>query len=336
MASIRTPITKSRIAVKPLSIKDFNIKRNRLLIVRGTGGLGDILMHRMIFEDIKLLMPDIHITFAIPNSYFSAVQDHPFIDNIVDSNAVDIKDYLVSYNTTTICGRYENKIAPLADKHRSDIWAEHCGVKLTRHNMHVHLTDDEIKYGHALLKRYNKDGKKVVIFSPISAMMGKNLDAEQINGVISELEAMGYCVLLLHSNPIAAKAPTLAGQNTRQWMGIINAADYVISVDTSTFHFAGGIGKPLVGIFSWADGEVYGKYFNFTLVQKHRSYTSGWTCGPCFNWWKCLKCSNPQQLRKPCITEITAEDVMIGVRKMFQTKVETRKPSRYELVTVTK
>lgn len=322
MPAIRMPVNKSnRMVVKPLSIKEFNNRRNRLLIVRATGGLGDILMHRMIFEDIKLLMPDAHITFAIPASYIPAAEDHPFIDNIVDYNTIDVKDYLISYNTTTACGRYENRVAPAADKHRSDIWAEHCGVKLTRHNMHVHLTDAEVNYGHELIKRFNKDGKKVFILSPVSAMPGKNLDTEQTNSVIHELEKMGYCVLLLHSNPLPANATTLTGQNIRQWMSIINAADYVISVDTATFHFAGGIRKPLVGIFSWADGMVYGKYYNFTLVQKHRSYTSGWDCGPCFNWWKCLKCPNGQQPRKPCITEITVEDVMIGVNKMLKLRV---------------
>lgn len=321
MPTIRPPISKSnRMVLKPLSIKEFNDRRNRVLIVRGSGGLGDILMHRMIFEDIKLLLPDAHITFAIPTSYFAAVEDHPFIDAIVDYNTVEVKDFLISYNTTTACGRYENRIAPLADKHRSDIWAEHCGIKLTRHNMHIKLSDAEVKYGHDLLKRFNKDGKKVFVFSPVSAMPGKNLDSVQVNGVISELEKLGYCVLLLHSNPLTANAPTLTGQTVRQWMSIISAADYVISVDTSAFHFAGGIGKPLVGIFSWADGTVYGKYFDFTLVQKHRSYTSGWDCGPCFNWWKCLKCPNGQQPRKPCITEITVEDVMIGVNKMLQAK----------------
>lgn len=325
MPALRLPIAKSRIIAAPLSIKNFYDKRNRLLILRQTGGLGDILMHRMIFEDFKLMLPDVKIVFAIPTTYFQAVQDHPFIDEVVDHTTVDVKDYLISYCTTTACGRYENRVAPQADKHRSDIWAEHCGIKLSHHNMHIHLTAEEKAYGKAVVEKYNPNGKKSVIFCPISAMVGKNLDTVQTNGVIEELKRLDYCPLLLHSNPLTANAPTLTGHNIRQWMGIIHAADYVISVDTAAFHFAGGIGKPLVGIFSWADGTVYGKYFNFTLVQKHRSYTPGWDCGPCFNWWKCLKCPNGQQPRKPCITEITVEDVMIGVHKMFQTKAKTDK-----------
>jgi ADP-heptose:LPS heptosyltransferase len=313
--AIRTPINKnSRMIVNSLSIKEFSNRKNRLLIVRGSGGLGDILMHRMIFEDIKLLLPDAHITFAIPSAYFSAVEDHPFIDSIVDCNTVNVKDFLISYNTTTACGRYENRIAPAADKHRSDIWAEHCGIKLTRHNMHIHLTDAEIDYGRTLIKRFNKDGKKVIIFSPISAMQSKNLDITQVNGVISELEKMGYCVLLLHGNPLTANAPTLTGVNVRQWMGIINAADYVISVDTSTFHFAGGIGKPVIGVFTFANAATYGKYYpSAELIQgpcpfKHAG---------CFTWHKCPQPHHNNGIDLPCRSNITVSIIVSAFLKLY-------------------
>ncbi len=318
---------KSRMAVPPLSVKEFYEKRLRLLILRQTGGLGDILMHRMMFEDFKLLAPDIKIVFACPITYWDAVKDHPYIDEIIDSNNCEAKDFIISYCTTTACGRYEHRISsqafdnpalPFQDKHRSDIWAEHCGVKLTRHNMHIKLTDDEILFGHKEIRRFNKTKFPTVIFCPMSAMEGKNLDRVQINGTIRELNKMGYYVACLHNFGISEleDAPLMTGYNIRQWMGILYAADFVLSVDTSAFHFAGGVGKPLTGIFSWCDGIVYGKYYKFELVQKHRSYDPCWTCGPCFNWSRCTKDSSPDP-RKPCIKEVTVDDILNGAIRMF-------------------
>jgi len=44
---------------------------------------------------------------------------------------------------------------------------------------------------------------------------------------------------------------------------------------------AGGLGKPLCGIFTFADGKIYGKHYDFVLVQKHRD-NGNWNCGSCF------------------------------------------------------
>jgi len=47
-----------RLRAQSVSVRQYAEKKNQLLVVRGTGGLGDILMHRMLFEDFKLLLPD--------------------------------------------------------------------------------------------------------------------------------------------------------------------------------------------------------------------------------------------------------------------------------------
>jgi ADP-heptose:LPS heptosyltransferase len=94
----------------------------------------------------------------------------------------------------------------------------------------------------------------------------------------------------------------------------MSLADYVISVDTSAFHLAGGLKKPLMGIFTFADGKVYGKYFNFVLVQKHRD-NGNWDCGPCYNFSICPK--SPLKV-KPCLTELKYDDFMIGIQKLLQ------------------
>lgn len=303
-----------------LSIKDFFQKRNRILIVRDTGGLGDILMCRMLFEDVKALIPDSYLVFACPTLYHPAVDDHPFVDEITDSRRIDENDYILSYNITAACGKYENKVAPLSDKNRSDIWAAHCGFELTKHNMHLNVNSDTTQRCRELIEQYRKDEKgPVVLLSPISAIMSKNLDAAQMNLTAKALKDRGYLVLGLHRVPIhELEVPTLTPEGIKQYFAFVNASDYIITVDTSTFHVAGGLNKPSVAVFSWADGVQYGKWYEkFILVQRHRNHTPGWSCGPCYRWGLCPKVPH-NVVRKPCITEITAEEIVGAFDQMIE------------------
>ncbi len=286
---------------------------------RGVGGLGDVLMHRMMFEDFKILAPDIELHFACPRLYHDAVTDHPFVDKVLDAQDCDRHNYIASYITTTACGRYEMRIAPQSNEHRSDIWAAHCGITLTKHEMHIRLTQEEKEEGAAIVEQHRDRHGPRVLIAPISAMQNKNLLPHQMLGLAEGLRRRGCYVFGLHSNPIMPFAkeevPSIYNVNLRQWLAIIDQSDYVISVDTAAFHAAGGLKKPLVGIYTFADGLVYGKYFNFLLLQKHRRFDPGWTCGPCYNWGNCPKTRNNP---KPCLTEITVADLLSIADQMLE------------------
>ena len=304
---------------RTLSLKDFYEKRNKILIVRGVGGLGDIMMHRMIFEDMHKLMPDVEIHFACPWQYHDAIKDHPLVKEVIDIKDIDKSRYIVSYTTTTACGRTEMKLAPLSGPHRSDIWAKHCGLELTCHDMHIRLTDEEKEDGRRLIESVrDREGPKVLV-SPVSAMITKDLLDYQLLPLMEGLRDRGLYPFGLHDNPLLPLAkndmPYIADTNLRQWLAIIDQSDYVVSVDTATFHAAGGMKKPLVGIFTFVDGKVYGKYFDFFLVQRHRDNDPTWTCGPCYNWGICPV---TEDTPKPCLSEITPEMILDKVDLMLE------------------
>jgi len=305
---------------KTLSLRDFYHKRQKILILRSCGGLGDILMHRMIFEDLKNTVPDAEIHFACPWMYHDVVKDHPFIDKVIDSETVDITEYIITYNTSTACGRYELALAPYSGEHRSDIWANHCGVTLKNHNMHIKLTEKEKKNGKKLIEENRDRNGPSVAFCPISAWRGKNLLRHQILGVTNHLHKQGCYVFGLHNDPIMTfvenDIPFIHDVKSRTWMSVIDQADYIISVDTAGFHCAGGMGKPLLGIFTWADGEVYGKYYDCLISQRHRNLDPNWTCGPCYDWSNCPKVQ--RNIVKPCLTELSPELIIEQVEKMFK------------------
>jgi ADP-heptose:LPS heptosyltransferase len=301
----------------PVGLRDFYNKRNTVLIVRECGGLGDILMHRMMFEDFKRVFPGCKIVWAVPPDYIHASENHPFVDEVVNCRTVRLHDYLISYNTTTACGRYEAQVAPFADKHRSDIWASHCGVILTKHNMHLHIDQEAKRWAIDKIRQLKGKHKgPTVVFSPVSAQAGKNLSKQQMMMVAKYLHQKGCFVVGLHNSPLYDLKPfsTIWNIGHKQWMAVIDCADYVVSVDTSTFHCAGGLKKPLTGIFTFIDGKVYGKYYDFVLVQKHRD-DGNWDCGPCFAWPQCPKCKD---VLKPCLTELTPDILANGLERMFQ------------------
>ena len=126
----------------------------------------------------------------------------------------------------------------------------------------------------------------------------------------------GYFVYGIHNEPIDVFTelgiPQFINIELESWCGLVAVTDYVISVDTGTFHLAGALKRPLLGIFSFTDGKIYGKYYDFVLVQKHRD-NGDWDCGPCF---VCVVCPKSKELRKPCMTEITSIDIINGFKKL--------------------
>ena len=310
---------RSLIRPRRINLKEFYEERNKILIIRAVGGLGDILMHRMMFEDFKRIMPEAKIHFACPPQYHDAVEDHPFIDEVLDSGEVDRTKYVISYITTTACGRYELAKAPLAEYNRSDIWAHHCGIELTKHDMHINISEEQKEFGKSVIEKNRYRTGPAVALCPFSAMAGKNLTKDHITKVATELLKQGYYVYGVHLHPVEELSklniPTICNMSIKQWMGVIDQSDYVVSVDTSAFHLAGGLSKPLVGIFTWADGKVYGKHYDFELVQKHRD-NGDWDCGPCYNWGLCTK--QKHGYAKPCLIELTSDMILDGCKRMFE------------------
>lgn len=309
---------KIKIKSNNLSLRDFYNKRNKILILRDAGGLGDILMMRMIFHDFIKIMPEAQITFAVPTNYTKACLWHPYIKQIENSKTVDENKFGITYNLTTACVKYEMKIRPRADRHRAEIWTTYCGIQLTSSNMHLNIPPVIKKYvENKLFKIMPDKGKGYVCFCPMSNMISKDLDIDQIKGVINGVKSMGYSIFILHNKSINVECPVIF-EPLEEWLSFIDLSDYVITVDTAAFHAANGFNKPTVAIFSWADGIVYTKFHNkCKLVQKHRDFDSNWTCGPCYDHPRCPKTSNP---RKPCITNITIEEILDSFKDITNSK----------------
>ena len=310
-----------------MSLKKFNEIHNKILFCHEYGGLGDVIMHRMLFSEVKNIIPDAIIDFSCDENFIDAAKDHTLLNCLLDAKQTNKDNYLVHYDTSVwTANQYENHYGKDCQANRADIWAYYCGFKIENHEMHFNLDPEIIKkYKNKIKEFIKKQGQPTILLAPTASVKTKSLLPEQIE-IIQE-KTKNFNLIGIHHKNISffeeKNIPLIFNTTVKDWMYYIAAADYIISVDTSTFHLAGGLKKPLLGIFTFANGKTYGKYYDFVLVQKHRD-NGDWDCGPCYDYKSCPKTKKDI---KPCLSEIKEYHLQEGIDKLF----EKWKPSRFSL-----
>lgn len=299
-----------------LSLKRFASLRNKILFNHKLGGLGDVFMQRMLFREVKNILPDAEIHFACLPAYIPAIADHPFIDQCLSVHEVNEGDYLAVYDTSVaLANQYENRYTLQCKYNRADIWSKYCGFDLPSHDMDFALDAAKVEAcRQQLVAKCNKNGP-VVLFCPVSKMRTKSLMPHQIAWVIKACQE--FNLIGINDKPVPeldkAGIPGVYGQSIPDWMHFVAAGDYMISVDSAAFHLAGGLRKPLLGVFTFANGKTYGMHYDFILVQNH--FEDGiWDCGPCYNFKACPKTKGEI---KPCLSELTKEQFDAGLKALF-------------------
>jgi ADP-heptose:LPS heptosyltransferase len=237
-----------------ISIKEFNDKKDKILIIRDEGHFGDILMHRMLFEDIKALIPDSHITFACPKRYHDAAMNHPYIDNLMDSGKVNVGDFLYVYNTANSCEEQNHH------QHKSDTWAEKLGIKLANHHMHLHVDAS-----------HTDSSLPLLILAPFASDKKRSLSASQANDIIQHFDGK-YDIRLVHNCLVEGLCKDGIIFDTFIHLAeLVASASLVVSVDTSILHLAGGLNKNTIGLFSWTSGKIMCQYYPTVKYIQHKS-----------------------------------------------------------------
>src|SRR5581483_6911143 len=144
-------IKKKERTVSPISLIDFYKKRNKVIVIRNSRGIGDILNVRMLLKNFKKLMPELNLTFACFEDYFCLVKD--CVDEVVNPSKINKNDYMASYDISSCCIHYESQTMSNNTKHRAEIWADHCGIKLEIHDMGLpFISNSKINEGYKTVK----------------------------------------------------------------------------------------------------------------------------------------------------------------------------------------
>ena len=299
-----------------ISLKQHQERKNKVLIQRRTGGFGDTFVVRMLFQDLNQYFPELDFYYTCPPYFLPAMEDHPFVKTICLSK-VKPYEYGIILDITTPCSIHEAATGSNNTLQRSDIWAKYLGVTLNNHEMHIKVDNQEKQKIQDIILRKNINDLPVALIAITSTNdnfgKSKSLTPELTYSLVQNLRMQGFYVVSIHNeiNPILFELDVLQFINMpmKEWIALVDSVQLVASIDSSTFHLAGGLKKPLLGIFTFYDGNIVGKHYDFVLIQKHRN-NGNWDCGPCANVFTCKKCDT---FPKPCLTEIKSLDLEKGI-----------------------
>lgn len=272
----------------------FRTKRQRLedlrpgekfLLVRKVGGLGDILVQSQIFPELADQYPGVIVDYAIPRHYwplfegtgivttrnwsdvYGAIgQNYPpestFWGTGIRPELLD--EYSLIEDISRPCLEYESLLMRYFTidgaygflwRDRLDVWANVFGLKIQNARTCIQLRPEEIREAK---DRYRGLGAKkpILIWAPMSGDDKRNYPWHaEVTGLLSPR----WDVFYLHDQPMGPRC--LPKLSLRQMGAAVAAADAVVAVDTSTYHWGGLLRKPTVGIFNLIKAEARSKYY---------------------------------------------------------------------------
>ncbi|MEA1938655.1 MAG: glycosyltransferase family 9 protein [Pseudomonadota bacterium] len=301
----------------PIKLDDYLSNQDKILIIRAVGGIGDVLISRMLFEDLKALKPSIEVCYAVQPIFFPLVQDHPFIDRVLDCNNIKLTEWPFFRDITHKAGTYEAATMPFIDKHRTDVWAEYIGYELKNHEGHMHLDEEDITWGKAFIKPSDKPR---IGISPISAHASKDWGIEKFQKLINRIGDKAE-IYIFHNSNLDLEGDNchkLLDLTFRQWIAAVDELDMMVTVMTANFNIANMLHKPTIAIAGAEDLDIYGKYFpELVPIQRHRKDGEEWEHCPCWRASGWCAYDSVKQYPRKCIRSITVDEVYAEVEKLI-------------------
>ena len=279
-----------------------------VLIINKTGGAGDILCARLIFEDLKKIPKIGKISFAIPRKYLPLIKDHPYIDlklAVEDLTQEDYNSYAFIKDITYTPDNLEYRMRPFITKNRSDIYADSVGVNLKTHDGCLAFTSSEIEFAQNFLKQYGK-GKKIGV-APFTSHISKDLKIQLVREFVSWCQQKEITPLIFHNhkNINIEGVVTINSLTLREWMSVVSMLDAVVTASTAMFWVTQLVCIPTIVVSGFEDALVFGKYHpNLKIVQRRatnnkkpystiiqkqelKKFSGDWEFCPCWDVQKC-------------------------------------------------
>jgi heptosyltransferase-2 len=299
-----------------------------ICIIRSLGGIGDVLMSTPMLRALKYRWPESRITYATDFQYMDgALKDvllyNPYIDELLQYQAVASKEYDLKTNITSVCVGLEKPGVSVPN--RIDLFAEHVGISLEKSGyLPVYIvSDEEKKWAKEKLSRYPRrrsDSPRIGIqvrSSTMSRSWPINMVRELAVRLVNELGAQ---VVMLDSSHGAGPVEVwnmpglipLKDYGIRRTAAIIDEMDLIIAPDSGLMHIAGALNKKIVSIWAGTDPAARINHYPNAVSIAREEYA----CWPC--WYSSGACDKNYL----CIKSITVDEVLEATAAQLETELK--------------
>jgi ADP-heptose:LPS heptosyltransferase/predicted negative regulator of RcsB-dependent stress response len=282
-----------------------------ILVTRGMGGIGDILMMTAGLVKLKEKTPDREIVFAVPKGFKSLLSGLPGIRVVDIEKEVFHRDrYSVLYDLTTCpAGRIESLTAPDVKLSRIEIFGKAMGVRerdVRKWKPFYRVTPEEKAAAESFVAQAANGTRKRIGIQVYSAERYK--DYPHLDHLV-QLLAGEHEVFLFHHRPLKGfdiqHVHKIDDKPLREAIAIFSLCDVAVTPDSGFTHIAGALGIPTVSIFGPTCGKQFTKHYPTVDYIDARATVH---CVPCWrNEYSECKLSGTRESQ--CMKAVRAEDV---------------------------
>ncbi len=317
---------KSKILAHSMIVKNSRLNRikNRsvvspngtVCIMRGLGGIGDVLMATVTLREFKRENPKCKLIFAIDqtstydNTYYKLVENASFIDEIIDKRFVRKDRYSSFFDITSCCISEEN--SSIAPRPRIDIFSEVCKIKRIENHVpfYKEKENEALEADEVFAKHVNK--KKFFIHTASNEGKRTWSIENTINLVRLIEEEYKDCVIFvsdfnnLYSGWSAFKnVVNVSALDIRKTASFIKRCDIFIGPDSGLMHLSAAVETKSLVIFGSIPPEARISYY-----PKHSSIRMDELgCIGC--WYK------PCPYNVKCMKDLTADRVFKKIKEIL-------------------
>lgn len=299
-----------------------NASSNDVLVTRGMGGIGDLLM---MTPGLRALAQRQRrpVKFAVSAKFFPIFANNPHVELLdIDGPPLDVSKFGRWYNLTRCpAGHHESRRRPNVRKGRVELFAGGMGVRrrqLDRSGWEIELTLDrqQTSFRNQFIAARGLEDKPLVGVQPFSRDEYK--DHPDIHGIIERL-SQDYDVLIFHhlgeGLPSGPRVFSTAGLDLSQSLALVSALRVLVTIDSAFLHAAAAFDIPVVAMFGPTDGKL------FTRHHRRANVLAATETFPCIPCWRNedLPCRiSGKTGTSPCIASISQETVVAAVARALQ------------------
>ena len=291
-----------------------HLKKNipsTVLIIKRSGGIGDLLMLSPALEELKLQFPkivlDLSFDYSIPN-YLETASNWDVLNDVKNYQTLSLDGYDFVIDVTSACIQYESSLFPPIN--RIDLYASFLGLDSLASSKPTYIINKT--YSDKLAGLPKPYIGLHISSSDVKRDWPTQYYGELIQSVSDELKCT---FVLLDYKSILNKEdfpPNVIRPKNLELMelaSIINQLDLLVCPDSGPMHLAGALDTPCIALFgSTLPAARINHYEGHRALQTDSLDCLGCWYSECDKNFECMKALNSDMV-KSMILEVLNEDM---------------------------